>query len=241
MKSRKGGWKSGAGIESELARKLGPQEDRRGGAARGSRSRRRRRQVVAAGRSRLLLAEAPRRRVPRLARISHQGHGLRGAVRPTGQERRAARCGASGKRLDAPCRADSAALRVAPRRPPAASRASTVVPATLFGPLLADRTPGRDAVRDRGEKCGLVVERQYVVLGQAESADGCIAIQATMGPVRLPVTRWPGRSKRPQACGTTAPSQPADASTAFSTISRAAMVGRGEVPMRSSPTMPSSM
>ena len=40
-------------------------------------------------------------------------------------------------------------------RPPATSRASTVVPATLFGPLLADRTPGRDAGRDRGEKSGL--------------------------------------------------------------------------------------
>ena len=89
------------------------------------------------------------------ARLSRHGHGLRGALRPTGQERRAARCGASGKRLDAPCRPDSAALRVAPRRPPAASRASTVVPATLFGPLLADRTPGRDAGRDHGEKSGL--------------------------------------------------------------------------------------
>ena len=89
------------------------------------------------------------------ARLSRHGHGLRGALRPTGQERRAARCGASGKRLDAPYRPDSAALRVAPRRPPAASRASTVVPATLFGPLLADRTPGRDAGRDRGEKSGL--------------------------------------------------------------------------------------
>ena len=89
------------------------------------------------------------------ARLSRHGHGLRGALRPTGQERRAARCGASGKRCDAHCRPESAALRVAPRRPPAASRASTVVPATLFGPLLADRTPGRDAGRDRGEKSGL--------------------------------------------------------------------------------------
>ena len=89
------------------------------------------------------------------ARLSRHGHGLRGALRPTGQERRAARCGASGKRCDAHCRPESAALRVASRRPPAASRASTVVPATLFGPLLADRTPGRDAGRDRGEKSGL--------------------------------------------------------------------------------------
>ena len=99
-----------------------------------------------------------------LTRNSHQCHGLRGAVRPTGQERRAARCGASGERLGAPCRPESAALRVAPRRPSAScvprasrgtSRASTVVPATLFGPLLADRTPGRDAGRDIGEKSGL--------------------------------------------------------------------------------------
>ena len=89
------------------------------------------------------------------ARLSRHGHGLRGALRPTGQERRAARCGASGKRCDAHCRPESAALRVASRRPPAASRASTVVPATLFGPLLADRTPGCDAGRDRGEKSGL--------------------------------------------------------------------------------------
>ena len=34
-------------------------------------------------------------------------------------------------------------------------RASTVFPDTLFGPLLADRTPERDAGRDLDEKCGL--------------------------------------------------------------------------------------
>ena len=66
--------------------------------------------------------------------------------------------GTSGKRRDARCRAESAALRVAPRRPPAASRASTVFPDTLFGPLLADRTV-RDAGRDRGEKCGLASDQ----------------------------------------------------------------------------------
>ena len=33
-------------------------------------------------------------------------------------------------------------------------RASTVASATLFGPLLADRTPGHDAGRDPGEKSG---------------------------------------------------------------------------------------
>ncbi len=94
-----------------------------------------------------------------LTRISHHSHDLRGAVGPAGQESRAARCGTSGKRLDAPCRPDSAALRVATGRPPAASRASTVVPATLFGPLLADRTSGRDAGRDCGEKSGLTARR----------------------------------------------------------------------------------
>ena len=88
-------------------------------------------------------------------RISHQCHGLRGAVGQAGKERRAERCGASGKRLDAPCQPDSAALRVAPRRPTATSRASTVGSATLFGPLLADRAPGRDAGRDTGENSGL--------------------------------------------------------------------------------------
>ena len=92
--------------------------------------------------------------LPALARISRQGHGLRDAVGPAGKESRAARCGASGKRIDAPCRPDSTALRVAPRRPPATSWASTVGSATLFGPLLADRTPGGDAGRDPGEKSG---------------------------------------------------------------------------------------
>ncbi len=92
-----------------------------------------------------------------LARISLNLHGLRGAVPPTGQESRAARCWAPGKRLDAPCRRDRAALRVAPRRLPAASRASTVALATLFGPLLAGRPPGRDADRGICENCGLAV------------------------------------------------------------------------------------
>ena len=100
-----------------------------------------------------------------LARISRQGHGLRGVVGPTEQERRAARCAStrarardavtSGKRLDARCRPESAALRVAPRRPPASSRPSTVGAATLFGPLLADRPPGRDAGRNLEGKYGL--------------------------------------------------------------------------------------
>jgi len=60
--------------------------------------------------------------------------------------------GTSGKCRDADCRPESAALRVAPRRPPAASRTSTVFPDTLLGPLLADRAPGLDAGRNLGEK-----------------------------------------------------------------------------------------
>ena len=73
--------------------------------------------------------------------------------------------GTSGKRRDARCRPESAALRVAPRRPPAASRASTVFPDTLFGPLLADRTPGRDAGRDHGEKLELYTMPPVVLTG----------------------------------------------------------------------------
>ncbi len=48
---------------------------------------------------------------------------------------------ASGKRFDAACRPRSAALRVAPPAPPAASKTLTVAQATLGGLLLADRTP----------------------------------------------------------------------------------------------------
>ncbi len=48
---------------------------------------------------------------------------------------------ASGKRFDAACRPISAALRVAPAGPPAASKALTVAKATLRSLLLADRTP----------------------------------------------------------------------------------------------------
>ena len=80
------------------------------------------------------------------------------AALPSRQSRSGAQrdAGTSGKRRDARCRLDSTALRVAPGRPPASSRASTVFPDTLFGPLLADRTPGRDAGRGLGEKGGLV-------------------------------------------------------------------------------------
>ncbi len=108
-----------------------------------------------------------------LARISHNLPGLRGAGPPTGQESRAARCRASSKRLDAPCRWDSTALRVASRRPAAASRASTVASATLLGPLLAGRPPGRDADRGGYEKCGL-----DACIGTFNSPDGAFAQQA---------------------------------------------------------------
>ncbi len=48
---------------------------------------------------------------------------------------------ASGKRFDAACRTISAALRVVPAGPPAASKALTVAKATLGGLLLAARNP----------------------------------------------------------------------------------------------------
>ena len=46
----------------------------------------------------------------------------------------------------------------APPLQPASSWASTVVAATQFGPVGAERTPGRDVGRDRGGKSGLTVE-----------------------------------------------------------------------------------
>ncbi len=135
-----------------------------------------------------------------LARISHTRLGLRGTVAPTGPESRAVRCGASGKRLDAPCRRDGAALRVAPRRPPTASRASTVASATLFDPLLAGRPPGRDADRGGCEKCGLA--RLAYVDVDAHHGDGVEDAFADE-PRVLTVSvheagRWPHRAGRPE-------------------------------------------
>ena len=76
--------------------------------------------------------------------------------------------------------------RLAPRRPPAASRASTVGTATLFGPLLADRTPGRDADRDHGEKSGLSTRRMTGMTGE-RGAPAC-----TLG------APWPHHPRRPR-------------------------------------------
>ncbi len=97
-----------------------------------------------------------------LARISHTRHGLRDPRPPwpadrAGKPRRAIK-GHRASGLTHPVGGpwgSWAALRVAPRRPPAASPASTVASATLFGPLLAGRPPGRDADRGGYEKCGL--------------------------------------------------------------------------------------
>src|SRR5438445_8643287 len=89
----------------------------------------------------LLLFRSSHERVPRsdanfgigaLARISHTRCGLRRFKKPTGQEPRAARCGTSGKRGDAPCRLLEPALWVAFRRASPASGGSTVCPDTLF-------------------------------------------------------------------------------------------------------------
>ena len=110
-----------------------------------------------------------------LTRISHHGHGLRDAVRPR-------ELGKARKRV---------------ARPRARERtmwASTVVPATLFDPLLADRTPGRivrsarvprDAGRDRGEKCGLVVCRRKEILGAIRLAKEL----PVLGPAISPLSR----------------------------------------------------
>ena len=49
-------------------------------------------------------------------------------------------------------------------------RASTVGTATLFGPLLADRTLGRNAGRDHDEKCGLAPGRRIPCPSPTDSA-----------------------------------------------------------------------
>ena len=76
-----------------------------------------------------------------LARISHTRCGLRRFKKPTGQKPRAARCGASGKRGDTPCRLLQPALRVAFRRPSPASGGSTVWPDTLSPPDAVSAAP----------------------------------------------------------------------------------------------------
>ena len=90
-----------------------------------------------------------------LARISHTRCGLRRFKKPTGQEPRAARCGTSGKRGDAPCRLLQPALWVAFRRASPASGGSTVCPDTLFAArrciCLAERaTQAAWSVRNAG-------------------------------------------------------------------------------------------
>ena len=123
---------------------------------------------------------------------------------PADRVGKARSAGASGKRLDARCRPESAALRVAPRRPPAASRTSTVVPATLFGSLLADRTPGRDADRDHGEKSGLAGASWPRPPARCFSPAGSTP---AMRPTRS-ARCAPTVSISARACGGTAPSTP---------------------------------
>jgi len=64
--------------------------------------------------------------------------GSQGAM---GQEKREERIGNTVKRFDKPHRALWPALRALLRRPSAASDASTVLPDTLFGVLLASGSP----------------------------------------------------------------------------------------------------
>src|SRR3989454_11904678 len=85
----------------------------------------------------------------------HTRCGLRRFKKPTGQELRAARCGTSGKRGDAPCRLLEPALWVAFRRASLASGGSTVCPDTLFAArrcrCLAERaTQAAWSVRNAG-------------------------------------------------------------------------------------------
>src|SRR6266540_5109622 len=94
-----------------------------------------------------------------LARISHTRCGLRRFKKPTGQEPRAARCGTSGKRGDAPCRLLQPSLWVAFRRAFPASGGSTVCPDTLFAArrciCLAERaTQAAWSVRNAGKMEG---------------------------------------------------------------------------------------
>ncbi|HRW61596.1 MAG TPA: hypothetical protein P5340_13205, partial [Defluviicoccus sp.] len=58
--------------------------------------------------------------------LSHEGMAGTEVNMMTGQESRAVRCGASGKRHDTDCHHVHPALRVALARPPAASGSSTV-------------------------------------------------------------------------------------------------------------------
>jgi len=76
-----------------------------------------------------------------LAHISHTRCGLRQFKKPTGQEPRAARCGSSGKRGDAPRRLLQPALRVALGRASPASGGSTVCPDTLSPPDAVSASP----------------------------------------------------------------------------------------------------
>src|SRR2546428_10747684 len=69
-----------------------------------------------------------------LVRISHTRCGLRRFKKPTGQEPRAARCGTSGKRGDAPCRLLQPALCVAFRRPSPPPPRPTLSPPPLIPP-----------------------------------------------------------------------------------------------------------
>ena len=82
------------------------------------------------------------------------------------------RCGASVKRLDAPCRPDSGARRVGLGRPPAASKAFTVAP-LRFQAFSWRIVPAQtDAGRGHGEKCGLGSNREMTRLYPAGRPHG---------------------------------------------------------------------
>ena len=89
-----------------------------------------------------------------VARISHTGCALRRFKKPTGQKPRAARCGASGKRGDTPCRLLQPALRVAFRRASPAPGVSTVWPDTVFAARRRSAAPKEQRRHIVCEKCG---------------------------------------------------------------------------------------
>ena len=73
----------------------------------------------------------------------------------TGKEKTAGRIGNTAKGFDAACRHKRPALRVARGGSPAASKPSTVVPATLFGLLLPDHLrPGAMTLHEGGRSPG---------------------------------------------------------------------------------------
>src|SRR5215813_3432651 len=153
---------------------------------------------------------------PGLARISHTRCGLRRFKKPTGQEPRAARCGASGKRGDAPCRLLQPALR---SRFGGHLRRRAAQPYVLIRfrrptPYLPRRK--RNAGRMECEKCGLGIRpmlRSLIAFCLARRPLVLVTLTAFIGlgwaafttlnieaypdpapPILELIAQWPGQS-----------------------------------------------